>query len=180
MDLLFSSTLPSFLLPGLPFIFLTPSLHVVASVALRNSSLPPGVEMKKHFYKTQIETLRQQFEDVKSMGAATAEEWVKGLDKDGKDKLGDAARWEQWEVKGGLRKVNSRPAPKATVPQVLQAASTPIFPPQVNVAGAEVRSERSTPMSANPPTDGPGHAFSPAPTAFTTATPVPSRAYCRF
>ena len=47
--------------------------------------------------------MKRKFEEVKSLGPATAEEWVKGLEGDGKEKLSDAARWEQWELTGGLR-----------------------------------------------------------------------------
>lgn len=180
MDLLFSSTTPSFLLPALSFIFLTPSLHVVSSIALRNSAIPSGVEMKKHYYKLQIELLKQQFEDVKAMGPATAEEWVKGLEQDGKERMNEAARWEQWEAKGGLRKVNFRPAPKASTSQAIPpGVTTSIVSPAANVAVKEVRSEGSTPGSANNNTDGPGNAFSPAPTIHTTLTPMPSRGYCK-
>lgn len=180
MNLLFSSTMPSFLLPALSFIFLTPSLHVVPSIALRNSSIPSGVEMKKHYYKAQIELLKQQFEDVKVMGPATAEEWVKGLEQDGKDRMIDAARWEQWEAKGGLRKVNFRPASKVSASQAPPTAiTTSIISPATNAAVNEVRSERSTPGSANNNTDGHGNSYSPAPTAYTTVTPMPSRGYCK-
>ena len=36
------------------------------------------------------------------MGTATAEEWIKGLDERGKERRNDAARWEKWEVGGGV------------------------------------------------------------------------------
>lgn len=180
MDLLFSSTIPSFLLTGLSFIFLTPSLHVVSSIALRNSSIPPGVEMKKHYYKSQIELLMQRFEKVKLMGPATAEEWVKGLEQEGKDRMSDAARWEQWESKGGLRKVNSRPASKGPASQALPTASTTsISSPVLNTAANDVSSEQSTPGSAHNNAERPGNTFSPAPTNHTTVTPMPSHGYCK-
>lgn len=180
MDLLFSSTIPSFLLAGLSFIFLTPSLHVVSSIALRNSSIPQGVETKKHYYKSQIELLKQRFEKVKTMGSATAEEWVKGLEQEGKDSMSDVARWEQWESKGGLRKVNFRPASKGSASQALPTATTTsISSPVANAAVNDVSSEHSTPGSTNNNTERPGNTFSPAPTIQTTVTPMPSRGYCK-
>lgn len=54
----------------------------------------------------------QQFQNAKELGTASAEEWTKGLDRQGQERTDDAIRWEQWDTKGGLRKVNSRPLPK--------------------------------------------------------------------
>ncbi|EFE44111.1 hypothetical protein TRV_01129 [Trichophyton verrucosum HKI 0517] len=107
MDLLFSSTLPSVLVPALPFAFLTASLHYVSSVSLRGNQPPVGMVLTKHFLKSQVEELKSRFEEVKALGPAAAEEWMKGLDGNGKEKIADAARWEQWELAGGLRSLKS-------------------------------------------------------------------------
>ncbi|KAK2867834.1 hypothetical protein FQN49_003420, partial [Arthroderma sp. PD_2] len=107
MDLLFSTTLPSVLVPALPFAFLTPSLHYVSSVSLRGSQPPVGMVLSKHFLKAQVEELKSRFEEVKALGPAAAEEWMKGLEGNGKEKIADAARWEQWELAGGLRSLKS-------------------------------------------------------------------------
>ena len=106
------SSLPSILLPALPFTFLTQSLHVVSSVTLRGSAPPPGIQLVKYFFRPHIEEIKKDLEEAKSMGSATAEEWVKGLETAGKDKLADAARWEQWEGNGGLRALISRQSVK--------------------------------------------------------------------
>lgn len=136
--------------------------------------------MKKHYYKSQIELLKQRFEKVKAMGPATAEEWVKGLEQEGKDRMCDAARWEQWESKGGLRKVNFRPAPKRSASQALPMPSaTSISSPVANVVGNDDGSDRSTPGSVNNNIEGPGNSFSPAPTVQTGITPMPARGYCK-
>lgn len=50
--------------------------------------------------------------EAKSFGAASAEEWIKGLASQGQKRLDDIIRWEQWEYKGGLKKVNIRHHPK--------------------------------------------------------------------
>ncbi|KAM5477155.1 hypothetical protein MauCBS54593_000426 [Microsporum audouinii] len=107
MDLLFSSTLPSVLVPALPFAFLTASLHYVSSVSLRGSQPPVGMVLTKHFLMAQVEELKSRFEEVKALGPAAAEEWMKGLEGNGKEKINDAARWEQWELAGGLRSLKS-------------------------------------------------------------------------
>lgn len=135
------------------------------------------MEMKKHFYKTHIEDLKKEFVQVKAMGPAAAEEWVKGLEALGKDHLSDAARWEQWEAKGGLRKVNSRPAPRTTAPQTLHTNPSSTSSPVVNVPVNDIHSEHSTPVSINNNLDVSGHRFSPAPTIHTTGTPLTSRGY---
>ena len=56
--------------------------------------------------------MERRLDKVKELGPATAEEWIKGLDREGKERLNDSARWEQWDAKGGLKKVNSRPQPR--------------------------------------------------------------------
>ncbi|KAL2391480.1 hypothetical protein RJ035_000229 [Blastomyces gilchristii] len=105
MDLLFSSNLPSMLIPSLPFAFFTPSMHFISSITLRNNQPPGDISLTKRFYKVHIDDMRRKFEDVKSLGPAATEEWIKGLEGNGKDKLADAARWEQWEASGGIRSV---------------------------------------------------------------------------
>ncbi|QVM06328.1 hypothetical protein D8B26_001040 [Coccidioides posadasii str. Silveira] len=103
MDLLFSSTVPTLLIPAIPFAFFTQSMHFVSSVVLRSNQPPSGLNLTKFYLKSHIEAMRSKFEEVKALGAATAEEWVKGLEGNGKEKIADSARWEQWELTGGFR-----------------------------------------------------------------------------
>ncbi|KAL1955722.1 hypothetical protein VTO42DRAFT_8120 [Malbranchea cinnamomea] len=110
MDLLFSSTVPSLLVPAIPFAFFTPSMHYVTSSSLRGSQPPSGLTLTKLYLKRQIEEMKQKFEEVKSLGPAAAEEWVKGLEGIGKEKMADAARWEQWELTGGMRFLKTAPS----------------------------------------------------------------------
>ena len=107
--MLFSSTFPSFLLPALSYAFVSQSNNLVASTALRSMAPPPEVQLTKHYYIPHVEEIKRQLVHVKDLGSASAEEWIKGLDSEGKDRSIDAARWEQWEAKGGLKKVNARP-----------------------------------------------------------------------
>lgn len=112
--MLFSSV--SALLPALPFAFISISNHYIASTAIRSSTPPPTLKLTKYYYKPHIEEIRQRLDHARGLGNASAEEWVKGLDSEGKERLNEVTRWEQWEAKGGLRKVNLRPHPKAIVP----------------------------------------------------------------
>ena len=84
----------------------------MGSTVLRNAAPPSDVQLTKHYYKLDIEHIRRQLQHVKELGSGSAEEWIKGLEDEGREKSNDAARWEQWEAKGGLKKVNSRPNPK--------------------------------------------------------------------
>lgn len=113
MTLLFSSTFHSFLLPALPPAFISPSQDYVASTALRTATQLSDIQLTKHYYKPHVEDIKRQLETAKDLGSGSAEEWLKGLASLGKVRSSDAARWEQWEAKGGLEKVNSRPNPKA-------------------------------------------------------------------
>ncbi|KAL2005251.1 hypothetical protein VTN00DRAFT_2461 [Thermoascus crustaceus] len=106
MDLMLSS-LPTFLVPALSFALVTPTMHVIPSVTLRSHQPPPGLVMTKHYYKPQIDDLKCKFEEVKALGTATVEEWIKGLESKGKEKLADFSRWELWESNGGLRAVRA-------------------------------------------------------------------------
>ncbi len=82
-----------------------------------------------------------QFEDVKLLGPASIEEWIKGLARQGQERLEDIIRWEQWESKGGLKKVNARPHPK-TIP-----AGAVTIGRKGNFTKEDSHSDRSTPLS---------------------------------
>ncbi|MCJ1388033.1 hypothetical protein MMC18_000877 [Xylographa bjoerkii] len=112
VTLLFSSTFPSFLLQALPFAFISQSGHFVTSISLRNAIPPSDVQLTKFYYKFHVEAIKRQLEGAKELGSGSAEEWIKGLENEGQEKCNDATRWEQWEAKGGLKKVNIRPNSK--------------------------------------------------------------------
>ncbi|WEW58543.1 hypothetical protein PRK78_004011 [Emydomyces testavorans] len=107
MDLLFSSSLPTLLVPALSFAFFTSSMHFVSSVVRRSNQPPSGLSLTKFYLKSHIETMKNKFEEVKSLGPAAAEEWVKGLEGNGKEKIADSAKWEQWELNGGLQSIRT-------------------------------------------------------------------------
>lgn len=113
VDLLLSS-FPSILLPGLSFVLLTSSMHMVSSVTLRLADIPTDLQLSKYYSNSEIDQLMNEFHHVKSLGPAALEEWMKGLESMGKRKLSDAARWEQWENSGGLHEARLRIYRKAT------------------------------------------------------------------
>ena len=84
----------------------------VTSTALRNITPSSDIQLTRHYYKKHIEDIKNQLDRVKELGPASLEEWTKGLNTMGKEMLNDSARWEQWEEKGGLKKVNVRPSSK--------------------------------------------------------------------
>ncbi|KAI0599317.1 hypothetical protein F4775DRAFT_550823 [Biscogniauxia sp. FL1348] len=101
IDVLLSPSIPSLLMPALPFVLITSDMHIVPSAMLQSEQIPPGLQVTKIFHSGSIEKLRQEFLSVKEMGEATVEEWLKGLEDRGKEHLNDAYRWEKWEYAGG-------------------------------------------------------------------------------
>ena len=135
VNLLFSSNFHSFLLPALPCAFVSQTENFVTSAALRNTTPPSDIQLVKHYYKPHVDQIKSQFRDARELGSASAEEWVKGLESIGREKCIDAARWELWEAKGGLRKINlppkskagsstARPAPPTTTPSTNSTTRT--------------------------------------------------------
>jgi hypothetical protein len=130
-------------MPALPFVFLTNELHVLPLSTLQNSQQPSKIQVAKNFFQPQIEDIKREFLDVKAMGSATAEEWLKGLDDRGKERRNDSARWERWEASGGIARIHltesqstRKPATDtsnmhANTPSSIQAATTngntPVF-----------------------------------------------------
>jgi len=103
--LLLSSSIPSPLITALPFIFLTNELHVIPLATLQNGQ-PTGIQITKRFFNPHIEDIKREFDDVKAMGSATAEEWIKGLEGRGRERRNDAVRWERWEASGGVTRMH--------------------------------------------------------------------------
>ncbi|KAL2352270.1 hypothetical protein BJ546DRAFT_850274 [Cryomyces antarcticus] len=93
-------SLSSALLPSLPYAFVTQDVHVVRSSALQDAvNIPPRIQLTKYYYKGHLESIQRGFEEAKALGPAAVEEWLKGLEGVGKDRLHDALRFERWEAK---------------------------------------------------------------------------------
>ncbi|EXJ88155.1 hypothetical protein A1O1_05083 [Capronia coronata CBS 617.96] len=104
-DLLVSGS--SALLPGLPFAIFTPSLDYVASVVLRQVSIPPDIQLTKYYFKPQLEDLQRSRDGVRALGAAALEEWYKGLEDLGQQQIAAAARFDQWQLNSPFWKTST-------------------------------------------------------------------------
>lgn len=87
------------------------------------------------------------------MGSATFEEWLKGLDDRGKERRNDAARWERWEVSGGVARMRNLQSHEVRMPET-GASLAPVtasrhFPPPPTNGNIPVfqghNSQQSTP-----------------------------------
>ncbi|KAI1857044.1 uncharacterized protein JN550_013440 [Neoarthrinium moseri] len=101
IDLLLSSSVPSLLLPALPFVLITGDLQVYTPSTVENGQIPTSAPLTKLFFSEHVDELKAEFLTVKDLGSGAAEEWLKGLEDYGKQRRLDAARWEKWESAGG-------------------------------------------------------------------------------
>ncbi|KAK6596712.1 hypothetical protein H4I96_09364 [Botrytis cinerea] len=129
IDVLLSSSIPSPLMPALPFVFLTNELHVIPATALQNGQPPPTTQITKYYLKKHIKEIKDEFESVKAMGSATIEEWLKGLEDRGKERRNDSARWERWEASGGIIRIKApdQHDPSKQIPAAI-ASGTDLIP----------------------------------------------------
>ena len=104
-------------------------MNYIPNALLRESTVPPSLDLFKRFYKPHVQQIRQRLDDVQELGTASADEWSKGLGEEGRERMNEVLRWEQWEAKGGLKKVNARPPVKAAAPVAIPAAM-PNLPPK--------------------------------------------------
>jgi hypothetical protein len=96
-SLLFSNA--SALRPALPFALITNDANYIAAHILQSTTMPPNVEIGKYYYKKHVEDITQELNHALSMGPAAAEEWLKGLDDKGKERMKTADNWEKWEAR---------------------------------------------------------------------------------
>lgn len=150
----FSSDCPSFLLPALPFAFISSSNNYITNTVLRTTAPPSQLQLTKHYYKPHIRDIKQRLEGARELGSASADEWIKGLDGEGQDRLNEAVRWEQWEAKGGLKKV-LRPLRATTIPAHSTTGN------KLSNAKNGTQSDRSTPQGVRLPSRFNGDSGSP-------------------
>jgi len=96
-SLLFSTA--SALRPALPFALVTKDSNYIPAHILQSTTTPPDVEIGKYYYKKHVEDITQELNDALSLGPAAAEEWSKGLDAKGKERMKVAENWEKWEAR---------------------------------------------------------------------------------
>ncbi|KAL8860105.1 MAG: hypothetical protein Q9178_003369 [Gyalolechia marmorata] len=146
IDLLLSSDFPSFLCLALPFALVSKSLNYIPNLLFRESTVPPSLELVKRYYKPHVQQIRQQLDDVRELGTASADEWGKGLPDERKERMNDALRWEQWEAKGGLKKVNMRPQLKVAAPLTVTAAIPTLPPKPPSIADIDALASQQVPI----------------------------------
>lgn len=168
MDVMFSSSIPSALLPALPFAFFTSTLDYVSPITVQANSPPPNITMSKYYYQDHLDDIKRNFEDVRALGGSTAEEWFKGLEGTGKDMLADALRWERWDAEGGISRV-----------QAFRVAKPEVLPNSFSLP--EVQATAKDPPSVPVPVQS-NHAFQAGASSFAgsqpmAAPPAPLQAY---
>ena len=84
------------------------------------------IRITKFYFKSHLREIERRFKEVKDLGSGPVEEWIKGLDGEKRDSVQDAMRWEQWEAKGGLKKVNLRPSSRLAASQRNVTATTAV------------------------------------------------------
>ncbi|KAF2463021.1 uncharacterized protein BDR25DRAFT_347501 [Lindgomyces ingoldianus] len=136
-SLLFSTA--SALRPALPFAFLTTDQNYVLAYTLQAATTPAGVDIGKYYFNVHVEDIMRELEQAQSLGSAATEEWSKGLDGRGKERMKASENWERWEVKyqwwsdhhEPKRPVSKAPSPAVNMPQTLQSpllqAQSPII-----------------------------------------------------
>ncbi|KAJ8130509.1 hypothetical protein O1611_g3120 [Lasiodiplodia mahajangana] len=108
VDLLLSSSIPSCLIPALPFVFIDDKMHVVSSAMLQTGYSATKSPITKIFLSSHVAAIREEFASVRAMGEATAEEWMKGLEGRGRERRTDSLRWEKFEISGGITRMQQR------------------------------------------------------------------------
>lgn len=129
-----SSSTPSFLTPALPFVFVTDNLKVLSPSTLEKGQLPANTQVTKRFWSAHVETINKEFLDVKGMGSATTEEWLKGLEGRGKERQSDATRWENWASSSAFSQMKKVLYPGYQPPTVMQAGTVPGIAAQSSTA----------------------------------------------
>ncbi|KAI1419454.1 hypothetical protein F5Y12DRAFT_247547 [Xylaria sp. FL1777] len=116
VDLLLSSSVPSCLIPALPFIFMNDKMEIIPSAKLQAGQAPLESPVTKFFLSNNVAAIHEEFNLVGAMGKATAEEWLKGLEGRGKEHLTDSLRWEKFEMSGGIIRMRQRLSSDNTQP----------------------------------------------------------------
>ncbi|KAF9767855.1 hypothetical protein IL306_014925 [Fusarium sp. DS 682] len=98
-------------------------MHVIHPRAIQAGAVPTNIQVTKLFWSEHVEQIKAEFERVKALGSAAAEEWIKGLEIRGKQALADASRWEKWAGSGGMAQLQ---APKITAKVETSPSSAPL------------------------------------------------------
>jgi len=89
-------------MPAVGFALVTPELHVVPAGLLERGQVPASTKVEKLFWSDDVDKLMHEFQGVKELGLAAAEEWIKGLETRGTKSRHDTWRWEKYASSGGV------------------------------------------------------------------------------
>ncbi|KAF2731294.1 hypothetical protein EJ04DRAFT_545306, partial [Polyplosphaeria fusca] len=124
-SLLFSNA--GALRPALPYALISSDQHYIPAYTLQSATTPAGVEIAKYYYGPHVDEILKELEHAQGLGSAATEEWSKGLNARGKERMKAAENWERWEVKyqwWSEHEAPKREAPKRAVSLAPSAAST--------------------------------------------------------
>jgi len=119
-SLLFSNA--SALRPALPFAFITSDNNYVPAYTLHLTALPAGIEIAKYYYKKHVEDITNELNAALALGPAASEEWSKGLQDRGDDRMKCAENWERWELKFQPWAENEKKPASAAAPSPASAS----------------------------------------------------------
>lgn len=83
----------------MPFALITSDHNYIPAHALQSTTTPANVEIGKYYHKKHVEEISQELNDALALGPAAAEEWFKGLEARGRQRMIVAETWERWSVK---------------------------------------------------------------------------------
>ncbi|KAH8883977.1 hypothetical protein GQ53DRAFT_698487 [Thozetella sp. PMI_491] len=149
IDLWMSATIPSSVLPALPFVFLTHELHVVPASTAEQERPPDDLRITKVFLSADVDEIQSELESVKLMGPGAFEEWLKGLEGRRAALLQEAAKWQRWEAAGGLRYPSPSQQP-TTSDSTSSAPDSTVAGSDTAAAAAGSETPSSTPASRHP------------------------------
>ncbi len=159
MDIILSSSVPSVLLPALPFVLSTPDTHIIPSHVIERGQLPANTSLTKLFWSEDVENLKQEFLSVRDLGSSAAEEWLKGLEGRGVQRRHDYSRWEKFASSGGVLQLRTMLYPGYQPPRPLSrtGAASPLLPqrPPPAVSAADVGSSGATTLPSSISTSPP-------------------------
>ncbi|KAM7214683.1 hypothetical protein V8F06_009933 [Rhypophila decipiens] len=118
VDLQLMPTIPSAILPALPFVLLGRDLVVIPGGTLEPNQPPSGLQVTKLYSSADVEALEKELATVKEMGPGTVDEWLKGLAGRGNELRHEASKWEKWEISGGLARMRRQLYPGYEPPKV--------------------------------------------------------------
>src|ERR1700734_3663803 len=97
------------LTPGLSYGYFTPSLHYVGARTMKRNTPPKRLQLTKCYFRPQIEDFLAKEAEARLLGPAVVSEWHKGIDSYGKERMDDAARFEDWEGLPKSSRLHTKP-----------------------------------------------------------------------